>query len=291
MRLFGTVGWIVVNVAIDLFGDPLSAQPLYVAAVGSLVMGIYAFTLPHTPPARLGQGHRRGDGRAGAQDVRAIRAFASWSAVHCSWPRCSSSTACMPTRSCATSGPSKPTALQTLAQASEIVCLLSFPLVLARYGFKVTLAIGVFGWVVRNALFATGWLPLIAIVGLPLHGMCFTFFFVVTNVYVDRHAPPHLRASAQGILHVHRVAGSGRCSATILSAEVLRSSRRRWRMSRGRGSGWCRPRRRPSCSFSSCVREVPSTDRSRRRGRSTLHGSCRKREPASERDAVRRMRS
>ena len=33
---------------------------------------------------------------------------------------------------------------------------MTFPIVLHRYGFKVTLAIGIFGWVVRNALFATG---------------------------------------------------------------------------------------------------------------------------------------
>ena len=119
-------------------------------------------------------------------------------------------------------GAVKPTALQTMAQVSEIVCLLLFPVVLARYGFKVTLAIGVFGWVVRNALFATGWLPLIAIVALPLHGMCFTFFFVVTNVYVDRHAPPHLRASAQGIL-LFTVSGFGTLLGNILSAGVLQA--------------------------------------------------------------------
>ena len=50
VRLFGTISWIVVNVAIDVLGDPLSAQPLYVAAAGSLFMGVYSFTLPHTPP-------------------------------------------------------------------------------------------------------------------------------------------------------------------------------------------------------------------------------------------------
>src|SRR3954464_4943261 len=53
IRVFGTVAWIMVGVAMDFLGDPVSAQPLYVAAAGSLAMGFYSFTLPHTPPARL----------------------------------------------------------------------------------------------------------------------------------------------------------------------------------------------------------------------------------------------
>jgi MFS family permease len=121
-------------------------------------------------------------------------------------------------------GATKPTALQTLAQVSEVVCLLAFPIVLGRYGFKVTLAIGIFGWVLRNLLFASGWLPAIAALGLPLHGMCFTFFFLVSNVFVDRHAPPHLRASAQGIL-TFTVAGLGTLLGNTVSAQVLDANR------------------------------------------------------------------
>src|SRR5262249_25387790 len=79
---------------------------------------------------------------------------------------------------------------------------------------------GIFGWVLRNAFFSTHWLALIAVVGLPLHGMCFTFFFVVTNLFVDRHAPPHLRASAQGIL-MFTVSGFGTLTGNIMSARVL----------------------------------------------------------------------
>ena len=56
IRVFGTVGWIMVSVAMDFLGDPVSAQPLYVAAAGSVFMGFYSFTLPHTPPARMGKG-------------------------------------------------------------------------------------------------------------------------------------------------------------------------------------------------------------------------------------------
>jgi MFS family permease len=121
-------------------------------------------------------------------------------------------------------GAPNPSALQTLAQVAEVMCLMTYPAILIRYGFKVTLAIGIFGWVVRNVLFATGWLPVIGVVGLPLHGMCFTFFFLVSNVYVDRHAPSHLRASAQGVL-TFAVGGVGTLLGNYMSAEVLEAHR------------------------------------------------------------------
>jgi nucleoside transporter len=230
VRLFGTVGWIVVNVALDLFGEPLSAQPLYVAAGGSLFMAAYSFTLPHTPPSRVGTGV------GVALGLPALKMFRDPS-----FRVLIVSALCMAAVQqfygvyanpfLRDLGAFKPTALQTLAQVSEVICLLSFPLVLARYGFKVTLAIGVFGWVVRNALFATGWLPAIAALGLPLHGMCFTFFFLVSNVYVDRHAPPHLRASAQGIL-TFTVAGVGTFLGNQFSGQVLALSQS------GGATGW-----------------------------------------------------
>ena len=218
IRLFGTVAWIVVNVGLDMFGTALSAQPLYIAAAGSLAMGVYSFTLPHTPPARLGKGVGE------ALGLPALKMFRD-----SSFRILVVSALCMAAVQqfygvyanpfLSDLGSAKPTALQSIAQVSELVCLLAFPFVLARYGFKVTLAIGVFGWVLRNAIFATGWLPLIAVAGLPMHGMCFTFFFVVCNVYVDRHAPQHLRASAQGIL-TFTVAGIGTLLGNVLSGRA-----------------------------------------------------------------------
>ena len=222
VRLFGTVGWIVVNVALDELGHPVSAQPLYVAAAGSLAMGIYSFTLPHTPPAGLGKGIAES---LGLPALRMFRQSDFRTLIACAL--------CMAAVQqfygvyanpfLHDLGAAKPTELQSLAQVSEVGCLLAFPLVLARFGFKVTLALGVLGWVVRNALFATGWLPAIAVLGLPLHGMCFSFFFLVATVYVDRHAPPHLRASAQGIL-TFTVAGVGTLVGNSVSARVLEAN-------------------------------------------------------------------
>lgn len=226
IRLFGTVGWIVVNVGIGLFGDALSAQPLYVAAAGSLVMGVYAFTLPHTPPARMGKGILEA---LGVPALKMFRDGAFRTLIVCALLMAAVQQffGLYTHQFLVVLEAPNPTAVQTLAQVSEVFCLLTFPLVLARYGFKVTLAVGILGWVVRNLLFATGWLPAIAALGLPLHGMCFSFFFLVANVYVDRHAPPHLRASAQGIL-TFAVAGVGTLLGNWVSAEVMEATGHRW---------------------------------------------------------------
>jgi nucleoside transporter len=222
IRSFGTMSWIMVNVSLDVFGETLSAQPLYVAAAASFVMGFYSFTLPHTPPSRIGKSIGDAIGLPALKMFRQ-RGFRVLIVSALCMAAVQQFYGVYANPFLRDLGASKPTAVQTLAQASELICLVAFPIVLVRYGFKVTLAIGVAGWVLRNLLFATGWLPLIALVGLPLHGLCFTFFFMVANVYVDRHAPLHLRASAQGI-NMFAGAGVGTLLGNYLSGKVLEAN-------------------------------------------------------------------
>src|SRR5699024_540030 len=64
IRVFGTIGWIIAGLLIS-FGlgafvadDLIAAQtalPLYLTAGGSLLLGFYCFTLPHTPPPAAGE--------------------------------------------------------------------------------------------------------------------------------------------------------------------------------------------------------------------------------------------
>ncbi len=223
IRLFGTVSWIVVNIGLDVFGDAFSPQALYLAAGLSVFTGLYSFTLPHTPPT----GHGKSFGEA--MGLPALGMFR-----HPGFRVLIVSALCMAAiqqfysvyansflRSL---GAVKPTALQTAAQFSEVACMLLFPFALAKFGMKWTLGVGIFGWVVRNAIFATGSLWFIGGVGLPLHGMCYTFFFVVANVYVDRQAPGDMRASAQGIF-TFISSGCGTLIGNFASARVLEDMR------------------------------------------------------------------
>ena len=63
--------------------------------------------------------------------------------------------------------------------------------------------IGMAAWVLRYILFAMGdnqtmvWM---LYTGIVLHGVCYDFFFVAGQIYVDKAAPKDLRGAAQGLI-------------------------------------------------------------------------------------------
>jgi MFS family permease len=91
----------------------------------------------------------------------------------------------------------------TGGQMSELVCMLLIPWFFRRLGVKYMLIAGMSAWVLRYVLFAYGNAgPRISMlwVGIILHGICYDFFFVTGQIYIDRKALPALRAAAQGLI-------------------------------------------------------------------------------------------
>src|SRR4029450_1511896 len=86
---------------------------------------------------------------------------------------------------------------------SEIVFMLVMPWFFRRLGVKMMMLVGMAAWAARDALFAAGdkgALVWMLYAGIVLHGVCYDFFFVTGQIYVDRRAPADLRAAAQGLL-------------------------------------------------------------------------------------------
>lgn len=88
----------------------------------------------------------------------------------------------------------------TVAQVVELGCMFALPLLRPKDRMKAIMAVGLLGYAVRGVVMAVGWVPAVVAVGVPMHGWGYALFFLLGATYLDREAPPHLRASAQGII-------------------------------------------------------------------------------------------
>jgi Nucleoside H+ symporter len=99
----------------------------------------------------------------------------------------------------------EPAAIQTLGQGSEFVFLLLLPLLLVRVGIKAVLLCGMLAWAARYALFALGFDGSASntgmlITGVLLHGICYDFFFVASQLYIEQRFDASARSRAQAFL-------------------------------------------------------------------------------------------
>src|SRR5499427_10177020 len=111
----------------------------------------------------------------------------------------------------------------TFGQMSEIFFMLVMPWFFRRLGVKYMLLAGMGAWAARYILFASGNNgPLVWMLyaGILLHGVCYDFFFVTGQIYVDRRAPADLRAAAQGFI-AFATLGFGMLIGSYLSGTVV----------------------------------------------------------------------
>ncbi|HUH55535.1 MAG TPA: nucleoside permease [Rhodanobacter sp.] len=204
IRVFGSIGWIVVGLVVGAAGVEATASPLYLAAGLSLAMAGYCLTLPATPPLA---GSKRFELRQ-ALPLEALHLLRGRSMAVFAL---ASFLICIPLQFYYAFtnlflnevGVVNAAGKMTGGQMSEILCMLLIPWFFRRLGVKYMLAVGMLAWVVRYVLFAfgaPGELMWMLWFGIILHGICFDFFFVVGQIYIDREAPPALRAATQGLI-------------------------------------------------------------------------------------------
>jgi len=90
-----------------------------------------------------------------------------------------------------------------MGQMSEVLFMFTLPFFFKRLGIKRTLMLGMLAWVARYLMFGygnAGGLAWMLYIGIILHGICYDFFFVMGQVYVDQKAPSALRSAAQGLM-------------------------------------------------------------------------------------------
>jgi nucleoside transporter len=212
IRVFGTVGWIVAGLFISFVlgrfvvgGVPeQTALPLYTTAIASILLGLYAFTLPHTPPRAAGAKISvRSIVGLDALDHLGSRSFYAFIAASLLLSIPLAAYYNFTQIFLGDAGVTRIAATQTLGQMSEVVFMLLMPLFFVRLGVKWMLAVGMAAWVVRYVLFALAapsavfWM---IAAGILLHGICYDFFFVTGQIYVDKKSSPAIRGQAQGFL-------------------------------------------------------------------------------------------
>lgn len=214
IRVWGTVGFIVAMWIVSLLKIETSALQFYVAAVASILLGVYAFTLPACPPraevkkensfvsifglqafslfkdikmalffifamllgAALQLTNAYGD--TFLHDFDKVEAYQQSLAVQ------------------------YPAIIMSISQMSETLFILAIPFFLKRFGIKKVMLISMIAWVFRFGLFAYGnpgdglWMIILSCI---VYGMAFDFFNISGSLFVDTQVKESIRASAQGI--------------------------------------------------------------------------------------------
>ncbi|OLD02991.1 MAG: MFS transporter [Gemmatimonadetes bacterium 13_1_40CM_3_65_8] len=243
IRVFGTIGWIVaglfVGFVLSKFTNGVmpdkTSLPLYTTAIASLILGVFSFSLPHTPPPAAGQ-------PVSIRSIVGIDALRELGSPPFYVFIVSSLLICIPlaayyayapvfakigvydvgTQNLVTKLLPNPSSLMTLGQMSETGFMLLMPLMFARLGVKKMLLVGMGAWVLRYVLFAIAapsavfWL---IVTGILLHGVCYDFFFVTGQIYVDKKSSPAVRGQAQGFL-VLVTYGVGMLIGSLIAGKV-----------------------------------------------------------------------
>jgi len=215
IRLWGTIGWIVAGLSISYIfkwdsdqaiSDGLLRNTFILAGTASALLGLFSFTLPKTPPQKdVEKGQVSLSKLLGLDAIKLLkdRNFLVFFAC--------SILICIPLAFyyqyanpfLTDTGLGNATGKMSIGQMSEALCLLLLPVFFARFGFKNTILIGMFAWVLRYLLFAygnAGELTFMLLLGIALHGICFDFFFVSGQIYTDAKAGETNKSAAQGLI-------------------------------------------------------------------------------------------
>lgn len=236
IRVWGTIGFIVALWVVSLLHFETSAKQFYVASLAAILLGIYSFTLPPSPPQI--KKVKAAEGTQAALKVNAFALFKSYKMAmffvfamllgaalqltnaygdtflhdFANIPAYKNSIAVK-----------YPAIIMSISQISETLFILAIPFFLRRFGIKQVMLISMLAWVLRFGLFAYGnpadslWMIILSCI---VYGMAFDFFNISGSLFVETETSPTIRASAQGIFMM-MTNGVGAVLGSLISGYVI----------------------------------------------------------------------
>ncbi|WP_368919024.1 nucleoside permease [Citrobacter sp. RHB21-C01] len=231
VRVFGTIGFIVAMWAVSLMGLELSSAQLYIASGASLLLTMYAFTLPKIPIAEK-------KATASLVSKLGLDAFVLFKKTRMAIfflfammlgavlqitnvfgnpflhdfarnPEFADSFVVK-----------YPSILLSVSQMAEVGFILTIPFFLKRFGIKTVMLMSMLAWTLRFGFFAFGdpspFGFVMLLMSMIVYGCAFDFFNISGSVFVEQEVDARIRASAQG-LFMTMVNGVGAWVGSILS--------------------------------------------------------------------------
>lgn len=239
VRAWGTVGWIVVGIAIGqwllhMHADNTTAgmaDAFRLSGGLGIIMGIYCLFLPHTPPTKTITENATGRALSEVKRQPLLTLFLLAVPVSCihqfyfvhtagflgNIQQQASGFIEVVNKIVGVGGGG----LMTIGQMSEIAVLACMPLLATRLSRKSLLAIGLLAYATRMALFANYDAVGIAgvMLGVAMHGLAFGCFIFVAFMVVDENTSTDVRASAQSLFNLV-IIGVG----TIVGSKIATSA-------------------------------------------------------------------
>lgn len=211
IRVWGTIGFIVAEVAVGTLGWAHNNMQFYFALVISLMMGIYSFTLPNVPLSKSKNksfAERLGLDAFVLFKEYKIAIFFIFSTllgvvlqITNAWASefLRSFTADYPNSFAVTNS----NTLIALSQVSETLFILTIPFFLKRFGIKMVMIMSMIAWFFRFGLFGIGDPEGIGlgylIMSMIVYGAAFDFFNISGSLFIETETDTKYRGSAQGL--------------------------------------------------------------------------------------------
>ena len=206
VKMLSAVGWIAGLFGVGSFASAESPTQFYIAGAASVAFGLFALALPHTPPKKTGANVTMAE-ILGFDALALLKKPSFAIFIVCMF------LICIPLYFYFVNLGVYLTQLKwssmlektSLAQVSDVIFFLLLPFFLGRFGYKLTIFMGIACWVLRYfalGFSADGGAAQTALIfgAILLHGCCYDFLFIAGQLYVDEEANERMRGAAQGLI-------------------------------------------------------------------------------------------